>query len=75
MSYDKLAQRYLDKAFPQTRQVTGHDLERLGIDPALHDEARQIMEQFKQQQGVMPTADQVVVEFRRRQSAARRRGI
>ena len=76
MSYDKLASRYLDKVFPETRQVTGRDLERMGIPPEMHDMANQIVEEHKAaHNGMMPTVDQVVVEHKRRMFAARRRGI
>lgn len=75
MSYDRLASKYLDKVFPETRRVTGADLERMGIDPALHAQAQEIAAEFEQQHGMKPTVDQVVVEFRRREMARRRRGI
>jgi hypothetical protein len=74
MGYDKLAEHYLDRAFPQTRQVTGADLTRMGIDPALHDKAQEIVAQLTRG-GIKPTTDQVVSEFKRQQAAERRRGI
>ena len=75
MGYDKQANKYLDKVFPETRQVTAGDLERVGIKPEMHAQAQQIVSEYEQTHGVKPTVDQVVVEFRRREMAARRRGI
>ena len=75
MDYDRKAERYLDKVLPETRTIDPRDLERMGIDPSLHDMANEIIEEARGRTGVAPTLDQVVSEFRRRQAAQRRIGI
>ncbi len=75
MEHDKLAERYLDKLLPETRAVTGHDLERRGIPPEMHAKAQEIVAAYKQRTGQTPTMDQVVSAFRQQQYAERRRGI
>ena len=72
--YDQLAERFLDKLLPETRQITSADLQRMGIDPALHDKAQEIVKRMTIN-GVKPTIQNVVMEFRREMAAERRAGI
>jgi hypothetical protein len=72
--HDPLAEKFLDKLLPETRHITDADLKRMGIDPALHDQAQEIVKQLTVN-GIKPTIENVVMEFRRRLNAARRVGI
>jgi len=75
MSYDRLAERYLDKVFPETRQeITAGDLKRVGIMPEMLEQAQQITAELTRD-GIRPTIDEVLTEARRRHMAAARRGI
>ena len=47
--YDKLANKYLDRVFPETRQVNERDLVRAGIDPSMHKMANEIVAEYEQQ--------------------------
>lgn len=74
--YDRLAERYLDKVMPETRQaVTEGDLKRQGIAPENFDRAREITARLTRPDGTLPTIDQVIVELRREDAAKLRRGI
>lgn len=74
MEYDRLAERYMDKLLPETRAVTAHDLERVGVPPEMHAKAQEIVAQLTKD-GIAPTMDQVMSAFRRQQYAERRRGV
>lgn len=74
--YDRLAERYLDKVMPETRQgITEGDMKRYGIDPAMLDRAQEITARMTRPDGTRPTIDQVVAEMRREDYAKLRRGI
>lgn len=75
MTYDRLAERYVDKVLPQSRAADSRALERAGIDPAMYDRATEIAEAYKQTHGVMPSMEQLVVAIRREEAAKRREGI
>lgn len=72
--HDPLAERFLDKLLPESRQITSADLKRMGLDPSLHDQAQEIVKQLTVN-GIKPTIQNVVLEFRRRRAADRRVGI
>ena len=72
--YDTLAERFLDKLLPETRQISSADLERMGIAPEMHDKAQEIVEHMTVN-GIKPTIQNVVMEFRRRMAVERRAGI
>jgi hypothetical protein len=75
MTYDRLAERYLDKVIPRSRVgVSEVELKRRGLDPALYDEALEVQQELTKD-GMKPTMDQIVVAVKKRRHAAARRGI
>ena len=76
MSFDKLAERFLDKVMPETRMmISDGDLKRAGITDDQLGQAVGIIQEYTDKYGVRPTIDQVVAEARRREAAVRRRGL
>jgi hypothetical protein len=76
MTYDTLAERYLDKVFPQSRrEVTPGDLKRLGVPAPLYDETVALIDEYVARNGVRPSVDEVVRMARSKRAAQHRRGI